>query len=107
MQLKYTLRQTLYVLSILAAFCIVIPESIAQSKKGSKSKITKKKNSTTKKRATTKGKKKSRNLQNHCLQRKFHAFANVNLCLDSLMNATSASIMSRLDELQNTIRFII
>ena len=60
MQLKYTLRQTLYVLSILAAFCIVIPESIAQSKKGSKSKITKKKNSTTKKRATTKGKKKSR-----------------------------------------------
>jgi murein DD-endopeptidase MepM/ murein hydrolase activator NlpD len=60
MQFKYTLRQTFYVLSILAAFFIVKPESIAQSKKGSKSKTTKKKNSTTKKRATTKGKKKSR-----------------------------------------------
>jgi hypothetical protein len=45
MQFKYTLRQTFYILSILAAFFIVKPESIAQSKKGSKSKTTKKKNS--------------------------------------------------------------
>jgi murein DD-endopeptidase MepM/ murein hydrolase activator NlpD len=60
MQLKYNFSKTFYVLSILAAFFIVIPESFAQSKKGAKSKITKKKNSTKKKSAPKNKKKKNR-----------------------------------------------
>jgi hypothetical protein len=60
MHLTYTLRQTFYVLSILLVFFVATPESIAQSKKGSKSKITKKKNSNKKKKATTNRNKKSR-----------------------------------------------
>lgn len=60
MHLKYTFRQAFYALSILIALFVVMPESIAQSKKGSKSKTTKKKNTPKKKRATTNRKKKSR-----------------------------------------------
>lgn len=60
MQFKYTLRQTFYALSILLAFFIIMPEGLAQSKKGSKTKITKKKNTSKKKRPTSNRKKKSR-----------------------------------------------
>jgi murein DD-endopeptidase MepM/ murein hydrolase activator NlpD len=60
MLLTSTLRKSFYVLSILIALFVVMPESIAQSKKGSKSKTTKKKNTPKKKKATKSGKKKSR-----------------------------------------------
>ena len=43
MQLTSILRKAFHVLSILIALFVVMPESIAQSKKGSKSKTTKKK----------------------------------------------------------------
>jgi murein DD-endopeptidase MepM/ murein hydrolase activator NlpD len=60
MQLKYTLRQAFYAFSILIALFVVMPEGIAQSKKGSKTKTTKKKNTSKKKRPTSNRKKKSR-----------------------------------------------